>query len=189
MTAYCRYSADATYLPIGTVPLAGLCDGARPHGGTIPPWGVTEEKRDGNNPEFRWQKDPDTGKLVMPAIQVQFLDWLLTFPRAGTQAEWARENNVDERGVRRWKADPRFKREWDARAQELNLSPERVQAVLDNLYEIASVGNGAAAVKAGALYLEYVGKFMPARKIVVEGDDLESLSNEDLALMAAGETS
>jgi hypothetical protein len=143
-------------------------------------------KRDGNDPANRWQED-ENGNLVMPQLQREFLEWLLTVPRPGTQAQWAREHGCDERAVRRWKTDARFKREWEARAKELNISTERVQTVLDNLYLTASTNQGPAGVKAADLYLQYVGKFLPTQRVVTVEDDLEKLSNEDLARLAAGD--
>lgn len=147
---------------------------------TLPP------KLDPNDPRCRWQQDAD-GTWIMPALQQDFLEWLVSFPRSGSQAQWARDHNVDERTVRRWKKDPKFVKEWRAHAEELNLSIERVQEVLNNLYDTASTQQNASGVKAASLYLEYVGKFMPTKKVVVESDDLSGVSLDELARLASGD--
>ena len=72
-----------------------------------------------------WLTDPETGEKVMPEMWVSFLDWLLQGgerePR--WQYEWAEANGIHEDSVRRWKRDPRFVKEWDRRAAELNIHP------------------------------------------------------------------
>jgi hypothetical protein len=140
---------------------------------------------DGNDPVNRWRTAED-GTLVMPPMQRAYLDWLLTYPRC-TQAEWCRENNVDERSVRRWKSEKKFKREWEVRAAEQNISTDKVQAVVDQLHLTATTNTGPAGVKAAALYLEYVGRFMPTRKVVTQEDDLGKFTDAELvALVAQG---
>lgn len=140
---------------------------------------------DPNDPRCRWQQDSD-GVWIMPELQQQFLDWMFEFPRKGTQAEWAREHGVDERTVRRWKADPRFQKEQRLRAKEINISVERVQEVLNNLHAIASTGSGPAAVGAATRYLDYVSKLLPQeRPTVTDDDDIGKLSTDELIQMAA----
>ena len=102
-----------------------------------------------------WQTDPESGEKLMPSDWSEFLDWLLSEDRVpGTQKEWAADRGVNERTVRRWKSDPRFVREWDRRAAELNVHPERTQSVVDALYRQAAQGD----VKADSLYLQYKDK-------------------------------
>ena len=93
------------------------------------------------------------------------------------QYEWADLNGVHEDSLRRIKRDPRFMKEWDRRAAELNIHPERTQTVIDALFAQAADGD----VKAASLYLQYIEKFTPKRRLVVEDKDASSLSDLELA--------
>jgi hypothetical protein len=107
------------------------------------------------------------------------LDWLLQGPQRDPkhQYEWADLNGVHEDSLRRIKRDPRFMKEWDRRAAELNIHPERTQTVIDALFAQAADGD----VKAASLYLQYIEKFTPKRRLVVEDKDASSLSDLELA--------
>ena len=132
-----------------------------------------------------WRTDPDTGEKVMPDSWQAFLDWKLQGPDRDPkhQYEWARENGVHEDSVRRWKRDPRFIKEWDRRAAELNIHPERTQGVIDSLH-LAAVGGD---VKAASLYLQYIEKFTPKRRLIVDDErDAAGLSDDELADELAG---
>lgn len=127
-----------------------------------------------------WKTDDASGEKVMPDLWRDFLDWLLLGPdrQPLTQREWAQEHELHEDSLRRWKRDPRFIREWDRRASEVNVSPERVQGVVDALWARAAEGD----VKAAGLYLQYVDKFTPKRRVVVDDDrDASGLSDVELA--------
>ena len=125
-----------------------------------------------------WKTDPETGQQVMPDKWKAYLDWLLSESREpATTRDWAVANDVNERTVRRWKADSRFIREWDRRAAELNVHPERTQSVVDALHAAAVGGD----VKAASLYLQYIEKFTPKRRLVVDDDRVVSgLSDAEL---------
>jgi len=132
-----------------------------------------------------WLTDPETGEKVMPEMWASFLDWLLQGgerePR--WQYEWAEANGIHEDSVRRWKRDPRFIREWDRRAAELNIHPERTQGVIDALHQAAVGGS----VQAASLYLQYIEKFTPKRRVVVDDDrEVAGLSDLELADELAG---
>ncbi len=127
-----------------------------------------------------WKTDPDSGEQLMPRLWKEFLEWLLLGPERDpqTQREWARENDIHEDSLRRIKRDQRFVKEWDRRAAELNINPERVQSVIDALWQQAAAGD----VKAASLYLQYIDKFTPKRKVAVEDDrDVALFSDEELA--------
>ena len=70
-----------------------------------------------------WVTNPNTGEKIMPELWKSFLEWLLLGPERvpQTQKEWAVANGVHEDSLRRWKRDPRFRKEWEARAAELNI--------------------------------------------------------------------
>jgi hypothetical protein len=125
-----------------------------------------------------WITDPETGEQVMPATWAKYLDWLLSEVREpSTSKAWAAENGFNDRTLRRWKADSRFVREWDRRAAELNVHPERTQGVVDALHKAAVAGD----VKAASLYLQYIEKFTPKRRLVVDDDRVVSgLSDAEL---------
>ena len=132
-----------------------------------------------------WLTDPETGEKVMPEMWASFLDWLLQGgerePR--WQYEWAEANGIHEDSVRRWKRDPRFIKEWDRRAAELNIHPERTQGVIDALHQAAVGGS----VQAASLYLQYIEKFTPKRRVVVDDDrEVAGLSDLELADELAG---
>ena len=87
-----------------------------------------------------WAWDEDSNEKVMPDTWKALLDWLLLGPERSpkTQKEWAVEQEIHQDSVRRIKRDPRFIREWDRRAAELNINPERVQSVIDALWQQAA---------------------------------------------------
>ena len=127
-----------------------------------------------------WKTDPETGQQVMPAKWAKLLDWLLQGPDRvpKLQYEWAAENKIAADSIRRIKRDPRFAKEWDRRAAELNIHPERTQSVIDALHAQAVGGS----VQAASLYLQYIEKFTPKRKVLVDDDrDVGGLSDAELA--------
>jgi len=135
------------------------------------------------DPQFRWTTDKD-GNAKMPDPQAAFLEWLINPMRTPeTMEEYAAEAGVESRTLRRWKRDPRFVSEWRAKAEEANISPERTQAVVDNLWKVAT-GNSQQSTKAAELYLKYVQLFIPTSKVVVEDASIDKLSDEDLAKLA-----
>ena len=127
-----------------------------------------------------WATDPDTGHKEMPGLWRELLEWLLRGPERSprTQREWSQEHGIHEDSIRRIKKDVRFVKEWDRRAAELNINPERVQSVVDALWQQAAGGD----VKAASLYLQYIDKFTPKRKIALDDDrDVAAFTDEELA--------
>ena len=101
-----------------------------------------------------WKTNPESGEKMMPKSWIKLLDWLLQGPDRDprNQYEWAESNGLHEDSIRRIKRDARFVREWDRRASELNIHPERTQSVIDALHRSAVGGS----VQAASLYLQYV---------------------------------
>ena len=65
----------------------------------------------------------------------------------------------------------------------MNVHPERTQGVVDALHRAAVDGD----VKAASLYLQYIEKFTPKRRLVVDDDRLVSgLSDAELSAELAG---
>ena len=126
-----------------------------------------------------WKVDPDSGEKIMPKSWQNLLDWLLQGPDRDprTQYEWAELNGLHEDSIRRIKRDQRFAKEWDRRCAELNIHPERTQSVIDSLHAQAVGGS----VQAASLYLQYVEKFTPKRRLVVDDRDASGLSDVELA--------
>ena len=126
-----------------------------------------------------WQWDEETGEKTMPKKWQKLLDWLLQGPDRVPkfQKDWAAENKISPDSIRRIKRDPRFAKEWDRRAAELNIHPERTQGVIDALHAQAVGGSTQAA----SLYLQYIEKFTPRRKIVVEDREAAAMSDTELA--------
>ena len=126
-----------------------------------------------------WQWDEETGEKTMPKKWRDLLDWLLQGPDRVPkfQKDWAKENKIHEDSIRRIKRDARFAKEWDRRAAELNIHPERTQGVIDALHAQAVGGSTQAA----SLYLQYIEKFTPRRKIVVEDRVAAAMSDSELA--------
>ena len=126
-----------------------------------------------------WKVDPDSGEKIMPKSWQNLLDWLLQGPDRDprTQCEWAAENGVHEDSIRRIKRDQRFAKEWDRRCAELNIHPERTQSAIDSLHAQAVGGS----VQAASLYLQYVEKFTPKRRVLVDDREASGLSDGGLA--------
>jgi ribosome-binding protein aMBF1 (putative translation factor) len=59
----------------------------------------------------------------------------------------------------------------------LNIHPERTQSVIDSLHSQAVGGS----VQAASLYLQYVEKFTPKRRVIVDDRAASGLSNVELA--------
>ena len=136
----------------------------------------------------RWEQSQDGG-LLMPPLQSEFLDWLLSdIKDPTTQTEWAVLNDMNPRTVKSWKADPRFKQVWEQRAAEKNISPERIQDMVNTMYMAGKNGD----VKAATAYIGYIEKFMPAPERQTNDQSIRALSDEDLAaalMEATGVTS
>lgn len=121
-----------------------------------------------------------SGEREMPDLWAELLEWLLLGPERSprTQKEWAAGRDIHVDSLRRIKRDPRFVKEWDRRCAELNIHPERTQSVIDSLFRQAADGD----VKAASLYLQYIDKFTPKRRVVVDDERAASgLSDLELA--------
>ena len=120
-----------------------------------------------------------SGEREMPGLWAELLEWLLLGPERSprTQKEWSEGRDIHVDSLRRIKRDPRFVKEWDRRCAELNIHPERTQSVIDSLFRQAADGD----VKATSLYLQYIDKFTPKRRVVVDDDrEASGLSDAEL---------
>jgi hypothetical protein len=129
------------------------------------------------NADSRWRRDDDTGESLMPMKQSEFLDWLLSDIKSPpSQAQWAMANDVNERTVQTWKKDPRFVAEWEKRAADKNISPERIQDMVDTLYQAGKNGD----IKAAKDYIDYVSRFLPPPELRTNDKGIQGMSDEEL---------
>lgn len=119
---------------------------------------------------------PADGSL--PPDVAEFVEWLVspTWERTPkTQVEWARNHDVNAETVSRWKRDPRVKRQLEKRCDELNLSVDRIQEVINSVFKAATQGD----MKAATLYLQHADRLAPKR-IVIEDRTLAAMSDDEL---------
>lgn len=129
-----------------------------------------------STPDSRWRSDED-GNPLMPEKQSEYLDWLLSDIKVpSSQAQWCSQNDVHERTVQGWKREIRFKREWERRAGEKNISPDRIQDMVNTLYMAGKNGD----VKAAQTYLTYVEKFMPPPTRETADKGIQGMTDEEL---------
>lgn len=119
------------------------------------------------------------GRTELTELQLEFIDWLLDPSKdKGSQDKWASEHGTTYRTLKNWKKTKLFTDEWEKRAAEAYGGMERLQSILDRLYETATENGDVKAIQ---LYLQYVDRYTPKKKIITEGTSLEDLSDEDLA--------
>lgn len=148
--------------------LSGKADGA--------PKRLTDLVPRSDNPSL-WRQDGD-GRMVMPPLQSDFLDWLLSLESERehrTMKAWADAHGVNPSTLGAWKKDRRFRAEWERRADAKNISVDRIQNVMNTIYEAAANGD----VQAAKLYLQEIQKVRPP-KMVEEDEDLAAMSDDDL---------
>lgn len=111
--------------------------------------------------------------------QETYLEWLIC-PRGmrkpETQEQFAEQVGVDVTTLRRWQKKPSFAEAWRKRVDELQGSPERTQALLDNLYERAMGGD----TKSAQLYLQATNRLAPQQVNVTTTTKASELSDAEL---------
>lgn len=128
----------------------------------------------------RWQPGAWPGGKP-PDYVVEYIEWLVTpeaMRKPATKTAWAAEHGFSPRTLTDWDHDDRVKWQIRERADALNMSPERVQAVMNALYRKAETGD----VQAAKLYMDHVDKIMPREHEAQKG--FESMSDEELAALA-----
>lgn len=116
---------------------------------------------------------------ILDVRQETYLGWLMTptshrEPRSKTA--YAKSIGVDETTLRRWEKKPSFKAEWQKRVDELQLSPERTQKLLDEIYQRALGGDN----KAAQLYLQATNRLAPTQVNINHTQSLAEISDKDL---------
>lgn len=115
-----------------------------------------------------------------PDHVLEYVDWLIvpeSMRQPKSKQAWADEHGVHVRTLNDWEHDDRVKWQIRERADALNMGPERVQAVMNALWNRALVETQAAK-----LYLDHVDKIMPRDGEAKNG--FEEMSDEDLAELA-----
>jgi hypothetical protein len=98
--------------------------------------------------------------------------------RQGSQRDLAADLGIHEATISKWKKDYLFRRAWDKRLADLNVSPDRIQRVIDSIYNAACKED----MKAAELYLKFVDRFTP--KVQVQGAEdrsVKEMSDDELA--------
>lgn len=124
-----------------------------------------------------WFKEDRWANRVAEVTEVQheFIEWLLDPSRQGSQREWAESHGIRVTTVGHWKKQRFFRDAWDKRALELNGGPERVQNIIQAMYNKAMDGD-VPAMKA---YLAHVGRTTP--KESSETKELSKMTDAELA--------
>lgn len=120
-----------------------------------------------------------TGLVDLTEDQEKFIEWLVDPARKGSQNDCARTIGVNPSTLSKWKRDLSFRKAWDTRLAELNVQPDRIQKVIESLYENA-IGSGPQSVKAQELYLRFVDRFIPKEEVVTRRG-ASDLSDDELA--------
>lgn len=117
-----------------------------------------------------------------PEHVIEYVEWLVipeSMRQPATKQAWADEHGVNRRTLNEWERDDRVKWAIRDRADALNMSPERVQEVMNALYRKAASGD----VQAAKLYMDHVDKIMP-REPAGGGGGYEDMTDQELAELA-----
>lgn len=129
------------------------------------------------NPVKAWPK----GKV--PPHVLEYVDWLVlpeSMRQPATKSAWAEEHGFHRRTLTEWEHDDRVRWAIRDKADTMNMSPERIQAVMNALYNKAAQGD----VQSMKLYLEHVDKIMPRDEPGSKSKGYEDMSDEELAELA-----
>lgn len=121
-----------------------------------------------------------TGRELLSADQAKYLEFLVDpDPTKPSIEQWCKDNGISSRTARFWKKEKYFIHAWEDRSYEIRGGPDRVEAVVDAIYQKAIGGDTRAA----QLYLQYVDKFTPKREVVNRNENLRELSDEELTAL------
>lgn len=112
---------------------------------------------------------------LLSEVQRDYIEWLCDPEREGSKAQWAKDRGLSPRTLYSWVSDRWFKAAYEQRLAELNVSPDRIQAVVESLWKQAKGGD----TKAASLYLQYVDRLQPKR-VVIEDARVAALSDDEL---------
>lgn len=126
------------------------------------------------------------GRTEISPDQELFLEWLLTPPdmrQPSSQNEWARQHGLATQTVARWKTqDTLFRTTWEKRIYEMGVGPERLQVLLERLYQAGQDGD----IQALKLYFQWVEKISPPKKTDKEEASIHDMTDEEFADLVEG---
>jgi len=118
-------------------------------------------------------------------LKTMFVEWCALpeqerVPRL--MSEWALQMGVPERTLSSWKKSSWFRQQLATLYDQVNVSPDRLQGVMDAMYSAAIQGN----TKAAELYMRAVEQIAP-KKVYIESKTVQDMSDDELsaALRAA----
>ena len=111
----------------------------------------------------------------LPPKSVEFMEWLLDPNRVGSEAQWCKDNDRSVSSKERWKKNIHWRKEFERRAAELNVSPMKIQQVVEALHQNAARGD----VRSAELYLRYADRLKPQQVVLVDRG-VADLSDEEL---------
>lgn len=124
-----------------------------------------------------------THPILEDARKVRLLEWLTTPPAErspDSQNKLADEIGVTSKTLRNWKVEPEFRALWEKTAKDVIGDPEKIQNLIDDIYEGARDRNEtlASRVRAAELFFKVTDAIRPpavdqARKAASEYSDAE----------------
>lgn len=125
-----------------------------------------------------------TGSKDKRERMAAYVDWLCATPEergaVDSKAKLAKSLDVTDQTLRNYTRDPWFIQEIQKR-QRANARVDRLPAVLDTLFAIASDQNHRSAVQAARVYLDWVERVTEEK---IEKIDVEALSSDELIKLA-----
>lgn len=123
-------------------------------------------------------------------LQADFLDWWVTpdeekDPR--WPAWWAEQHGLNPETCRRWRKTDWWDVALRKRLAELNVSPDRVQKVIDALFESATDVTSKQHVQAARVLLEYTQQLMPVQPVLPADRTTDQLSDAEIDELLAVE--
>lgn len=118
----------------------------------------------------------------------ELLAWLCTLPEdrdPSTLTEMSKRLGVTPATLSHWKADAEFLAEWERLYRKTIGSPERMQLVLQRLFETATDRSDPRQVPAAREYRVAVEGAAPSKVDVTVTGSASGLSDEELAAMIA----
>lgn len=109
--------------------------------------------------------------------QLEYVAWRADPHREGDKHSWARDHGVSRSTIYKWESKPWFRNALEKRLAELNIEPDRIQAVLERLWREAEGGD----VQAAKLYFAEIERIRPAPP-KREDHTIAELSDEELEI-------
>ncbi|HEX5016006.1 MAG TPA: phBC6A51 family helix-turn-helix protein [Actinomycetes bacterium] len=130
--------------------------------------------------------------VLQDAKKMRYIEWLNTprqFRIPPTKAEMAAALDVYPKTLYNWENDREFRKVWRGEADEIldeHGAEDKVQVVLDSLYQAARDPRSPRHVTAAKLYLETIGAIGPQRvEVQVSSKALSMLSDDEIERLIA----